>query len=47
MVKSKKREKFEGFIKLKVYKNSRNGQSLVILPKRKLKKIPKKIWVKW
>ena len=34
------------FIELKVYKNKRNGQAVVILPKKNSKKIPKVIKVK-
>jgi len=35
------------FVELKVYKNKKTGQSLVMLPKRKIKKIPNKIKVIW
>ena len=34
------------FIELKVYKNKRNGQAIVLLPKKNKKKIPDKIKVK-
>lgn len=34
-------------IKLKVYINKRTGQSSVVLPKKIIKKIPKKIKVSW
>ena len=35
------------FLKLKVYKNKKTGQALVMLPKKKLPKIPKKVKVTW
>jgi len=31
------------FLKLKVYTNKRNGQSIVLLPKKGVKKIPKEV----
>ncbi len=34
------------FLELKVYTNKRNGQSIVLLPKKMSKKIPKKVKVK-
>jgi len=38
----------ERFLKLKVYKNKRTGQNLIMLPKKKLGKVPKIIKVlKW
>lgn len=37
----------EKFLELKVYRNKKTGQATVMLPKKKLKKIPKKIKVKW
>lgn len=39
----------KNFLDLKVYRNKRNGQLSVPLPKRKLKskKIPKTVKVKW
>ena len=38
----------ERFLKLKVYRNKKTGQALVMLPKKKMKKIPKEIKiVKW
>lgn len=40
-----KREK--SFLDLKVYTNKKNGQSLVLLPKRKMGKTPDKIRVSW
>jgi len=35
------------FLMLKVYRNKRTGQSTVLLPKKKLKKIPKEVKVSW
>jgi len=35
------------FLELKVYKNKRTGQASVLLPKKKLKNIPKKIKIQW
>ena len=38
----------ERFLELKVYQNKKTGQNLIMLPKKKLGKIPKKIKVlKW
>jgi|TARA_B100001971_G_C18044482_1_gene459432 hypothetical protein len=34
-------------IELKVYRNKKTGQALVMLPKKKLKVIPKKIKIGW
>ena len=41
--------KLKKFLDLKVYKNKKTGQASVLLPKRKLKKIPKsvRLEVKW
>ncbi len=36
------------FLELKVYKNKKTGQNTIMLPKKKLGKVPKKIKVlKW
>ncbi len=35
------------FLDLKVYKNKRTGQASVLLPKKKFKKIPKKVRLIW
>lgn len=35
------------FLDLKVYRNKKNGQATVILPKKILKKIPKRVRVTW
>lgn len=37
----------KNFLELKVYKNKKTGQSLVMLPKKKIKKIPKSVRVSW
>lgn len=34
-------------LKLKVYKNKKTGQFLVMLPKKKMKKIPDKVKIRW
>lgn len=35
------------FLELKVYRNKRTGQAIVMLPKKKQKKIPNTVKVKW
>ncbi len=35
------------FLSLKVYKNKTTGQAVVMLPKKKMKEIPKKVDIKW
>lgn len=35
------------FLELKVFRNKRTGQASVILPKRKIKVIPKKVKMEW
>jgi hypothetical protein len=35
------------YVGLKVFVNKRNGQATVILPKKKIKKIPKRVMVRW
>lgn len=35
------------FLDLKVYKNSKTGQAMVVLPKKKLDKIPKVVRLIW
>ena len=38
----------ERFLKLKVYKNKKTGQNLVMIPKKKLGKVPKEVKIlKW
>ncbi len=38
----------ERFLELKVYKNKKTGQNLVMIPKKKLGEVPKKIKIlKW
>jgi hypothetical protein len=32
---------------LKVYKNKRTGQASIILPKKKIRELPKKVKVSW
>jgi len=39
--------KKEKFIELKVYTNKSNGQSFVVLPKKKMKKKLKKVKMIW
>ena len=33
------------FFDLKVYRNKKNGQGIILLPKKKIKKLPKKVRV--
>jgi hypothetical protein len=40
-------KKKKKILELKVYKNKKNGQALVVLPKKKLGKIPKKVKISW
>jgi len=47
MGRSKSKRLTERFIELKVYKNKKTGQGLVMLPKKKIGEIPKKVKVKW
>ena len=42
-MKKKKEKSFD----LKVYKNKRTGQLTILLPKKKMKRIPKKVKVTW
>jgi len=42
-----KEKKKVRFLKLKVYKNKKTGQALVMLPKKKMRKIPDRVKVKW
>lgn len=35
------------FLKLKVYRNKTTGQASIVLPKKKVKVIPKKVRVSW
>lgn len=35
------------FLDLKVYKNKKNGQGMVLLPKRKMRKTPKTVRILW
>jgi len=41
------KQKPQNFLELKVHKNKKTGQALVMLPKKKMKKIPKKIKIIW
>jgi len=41
------KKKASGFLQLKVYKNKKTGQAIVMLPKKNMKKIPSKVNVKW
>lgn len=34
-------------LKLKVFKNKRTGQASIVLPKRVIKRIPRKMEVRW
>ena len=42
MLKKKRRA-----LELKVYRNKKTGQALVMLPKKKLKRIPSKVRITW
>lgn len=41
------KKKVTRFLELKVYKNKKTGQALVMLPKKKLKIIPSKVKITW
>jgi len=35
------------FLELKVFKNKRTGQASIVLPKKKIRVIPRKVRVEW
>ena len=41
------KKKKETFLDLKVYKNKKTGQGMIMLPKKKFKEIPDKVKIKW
>jgi hypothetical protein len=43
----KAKTKLDKVLELKVYKNKRTGQALVMLPKKKFLKVPEKVKISW